>query len=146
MASSEPQNFGNHRRFVPTYHFLIGPILLLNLGWTLYQLVVAFSMSSVVTVLLAIAFVSMFLHLRLFPLAAQDRLIRLEERLRLERLLPHEQRHRIADLTVDQLIALRFASDSEVGDLAITVLDEGLSDREAIKKRITDWRPDHQRV
>jgi Family of unknown function (DUF6526) len=146
MASSEPQNFGNHRRFVPTYHFLIGPILLLNLGWTLYQLVVAFSMSAVVTFLLSIAFISMFLHLRLFPLAAQDRLIRLEERLRLERLLPHEQRHRIVDLTVDQLIALRFASDSEVGDLAITVLDEGLSDREAIKKRITDWRPDHQRV
>ncbi|GMR12493.1 MAG: hypothetical protein BMS9Abin29_0682 [Gemmatimonadota bacterium] len=146
MAAGEPQNYGNHRRFVPTYHFLIAPILLLNLGWMLYQLVVAFSMSAVVAFLLAIALISMFLHLRLFPLAAQDRLIRLEERLRLERLLPHEQRHRIVDLSVNQLIALRFASDAEVGDLALAVLDEGLDDREAIKRRITDWRPDYQRV
>lgn len=146
MASSEPQNYGNHVRFVPAYHFLIGPILLLNLGWSLYQLVVSFSMGAVVAFLLAIGLISMFLHLRFFPLAAQDRLIRLEERMRLERLLPHEQRHRIADLTVNQLIALRFSSDAEVGDLALAVLDEGLSDRNAIKKRIADWRPDHQRV
>ena len=146
MATSEPQNYGNHVRWVPAYHFLIGPILLLNLGWSLYQLVVAFSMAAVVAFLLAIALLSMFLHLRFFPLAAQDRLIRLEERMRLERLLPHEQRHRIEDLTVDQLIALRFASDAGVGDLAMAVLDEGQSDREAIKKRVTDWRSDHQRV
>ena len=140
MATSEPQNYGNHVRWVPAYHFLIGPILLLNLGWSLYQLVVASSMAAVVAFLLAIALLSMFLHLRFFPLAAQDRLIRLEERMRLE------QRHRIEDLTLDQLIALRFASDAEVGGLAMAVLDEGQSDREAIKKRVTDWRSDHQRV
>ena len=146
MASNEIQNFGNHQRFVPTYHYLLSSILLLNLGWSLYHLVVGFSTAAVVGLLLAVGLVIIFLHMRFFPLSVQDRLIRLEERMRLERLLPHEERHRIADLSTNQLIALRFASDAEVGELTLAVLDEGLDDRTAIKKRITDWRPDHERV
>jgi len=146
MASSEIQNFGNHAKFVPTYHFVLGPILLLNLVWSVYQLVGAVSMAALVNLLLAMGLILIFLHMRFFPLAAQDRVIRLEEWMRLERLLPQEQRHRIGDLSTKQLVALRFASDAEVGELALAVLDEELNDQTAIKKRITDWRPDHQRL
>lgn len=146
MTSDQPQNYRNHRKFVPTYHYLVPPILLLNLGWTLYQLMVGFSMATLVPALVALALLFMFAHLRLFPLKVQDRVIRLEERLRLERLLGHEDRHRVAELTVDQLIGLRFASDAEVAELTLAVLEEKLNDRDAIKRRVSDWRPDHARA
>lgn len=146
MAAQDPQRFENHQKFVPTYHYLISSILLLNLIWSVYQLIGRFSMATLVPALLAVALVFIFLHMRSFPLKVQDRVIRLEERLRLERLLPHEERHRIEDLTVNQLIGLRFASDAEVAELTLAVLNEGLDDRTAIKKRIADWRADHLRV
>ena len=86
------------------------------------------------------------LYARLFALSAQDRVIRLEERLRLQALLPPEQKDTIDKLTTAQLIALRFASDDEVGALAATVIAEGIENRDEIKKRVTNWRPDHQRL
>ncbi len=146
MAANERQKYENHRKFVPAYHYVTFPILAVNLVWSLYQLAVGFSMATVVTALVAMALISLCLHLRFFPITVQDRVIRLEEQLRLERLLPHEERRRIDDLTIDQFIGLRFASDTEVADLALAVLDEGMGDREAIKKRVTDWRPDHLRA
>ena len=146
MAANEQQKYENHRKFVPAYHYVTFPILAVNLVWSLYQLAVGFSMATVVTALVAMALISLCLHLRFFPITVQDRVIRLEEQLRLERLLPHDERRRIDDLTIDQLIGLRFASDVEVADLALAVLNEGLYDREAIKKRVTDWRPDHLRA
>ena len=85
-------------------------------------------------------------YARLFALGAQDRVIRLEEKLRLRDLLPPEQKHTINKLTTEQLIGLRFASDGEVGALVATVSTEGIDDRDEIKKRVTNWRPDHQRV
>ena len=85
-------------------------------------------------------------YARLFALAAQDRVIRLEERLRLHDLLPPDQKHVIDKLTTAQLIGLRFASDGEVPALVTTVSAEGIEDREEIKKRVTNWRADHQRL
>lgn len=146
MAANEQQKYENHRKFVPAYHYVTFPILAVNLVWSLYQLAVGFSMATVVTALVAMALISLCLHLRFFPITVQDRVIRLEEQLRLERLLPHDERRRIDDLTIDQFIGLRFASDAEAADLALAVLNEGLDDREAIKKRVTDWRPDHLRA
>jgi hypothetical protein len=85
-------------------------------------------------------------YVRVFPLAAQDRLICLEERLRLSRLAPPDLQPRLTELTPGQLVSLRFASDAEVAALARRVLDEKLTKRDAIKKLIVTWRPDMHRV
>ena len=83
---------------------------------------------------------------RRFALGVQDRVIRLEERLRMEQLLPEDVRGRIGELTTDQLIGLRFASDAELSGLVRRVLDGELTDRKAIKQAVGDWRADHQRI
>jgi len=93
-------------------------------------------------VLLAIAFVILVLYARLFTLTVQDRVIRLEMRMRLERLLPADLRSRIPEFTVAQLISLRFAGDEELATLARQVLDEKLNDRKSIKRRIKNWQAD----
>lgn len=85
-------------------------------------------------------------YTRAFPIGVQDRVIRLEERLRMERLLPADLKPRIGDFSTDQLIALRFASDAELPDLARRVLEEDMTDRDAIKRAVKGWRPDHQRI
>jgi Family of unknown function (DUF6526) len=146
MTGSAPQTYASHRRFVPPYHFVTSAILLLNLVWALYQVFHAFGMGSVVNLLVAVALLLMFFHLRVFPLRAQDRIIRLEERLRLARLLPEDLRGRLDEISTGQLIALRFASDDEVVDLCRRVLKGELTGREEIKKEIRAWRPDHLRM
>jgi len=97
-------------------------------------------------VVLAVAVGLLFWYARVFALTLQDRLIGIEERARMERLLPADLRPRIPEFTRGQLIALRFASDAELPALAQRVLNEGVRDREAIKRMITQWRPDHFRV
>jgi hypothetical protein len=87
-----------------------------------------------------------FLYARLFSLTVQDRVIRLEMRLRLERLLPPDLRSRIPEFTPAQFISLRFAGDDELPALARQVLDEKLSDRKTIKRRIKNWQADFLRA
>jgi len=84
--------------------------------------------------------------MRIFALTAQDRLIRLEMRLRLKEILPNDLRGRILELTPDQLIGLRFASDAEMPDLVREVLTNGIQEREVIKRKIRDWQGDYLRV
>ena len=144
--SAMPQNYENHRKFVPLYHFVAFPVLAINLIWSLYVVVTSFSVGSVIGVLLAVALVILFLYTRLFALAVQDRVIRLEEHLRLGRLLPPEQQDGMQELTIEQLIGLRFASDGEVAELVSAVVEGGIRDREEIKKRVKHWRADHQRA
>ena len=142
MAEKKPQTYANHAKIVPTYHIMALGILVINLGWSIWKLIKDPSIDAAVGLLVAVALIAMLLHLRLFPLTAQDRVIRLEMRLRLEEVLPEDLQARIADLTPRQLVALRFASDAELPDLVREVLDGKLDSGAAIKKRIRDWQPD----
>ncbi|MBV8199367.1 MAG: hypothetical protein JOZ15_01975 [Acidobacteria bacterium] len=154
MPDPAPQSYANHRRYVPLYHFVTPLILLLNLLWAFVGIYHTWHAdsgrfdrgNSIVQVLVAVALLLMWLYLRTFPLAVQDRLIRHEMRRRLGELLPAEQRARIPELTAGQLIALRFASDEELPALTRKVLDEKILDREAIKRQIRNWQADELRA
>ena len=147
MATSAPsQNYDNHRKFVPAFHYVATPLLLVYLIYSGYVAVTSFSLDSVMALLLAVAVMIVAFLARLFALGVQDRVIRLEERLRLHEVLPPDQKHNVDELTTGQLIGVRFASDGEVAALVATVRAEGIEDRNEIKKRVTNWRADHQRV
>ena len=147
MTTAAPaQNYDNHRKFVPGFHYVATMILLLNVIYSGYVAVTSFSLGATMALLLAIGLVMIGLYARLFALGAQDRVIRLEERLRLRELLGPEQKNLIDNLSTAQLIGLRFASDGEVGALVAAVSAEGIQDRDEIKKRVTNWRADHQRL
>ena len=146
MAETTPQTYANHTRTVPLFHYVALPLLLLNFLWAAYRLVTGVSLDAAVAVLLAVALFLVAVFARVFAMAPQDRVIRLEERLRLQALLPADLVPRIGELTMPQLIALRFASDGEVPDLVRRVLDGELTNQRAIKQAITTWRADHDRV
>jgi len=141
------QNFANHTRFVPAYHFFAVPVFVANFVWSLFRLrTLGFSFAGVFGVLVAAALVVLVFVARLFALAVQDRVVRLEEQLRYARLLPADLLARTAELTMGQVIALRFASDAELPALARKVLDEKLAERKAIKQLIKNWKPDYLRA
>lgn len=141
------QNFANHGRVFPPFHFFVLPVMLINLFWTGYRWkVTGFSWDGGERVLLALGLLLGFLSARMMVLTVQDRLIRLEERLRLERLLPAELRPRIGEFTVSQLVALRFASDAELPGLARKVIEEKISKRKAIKQLVKSWKADYLRA
>jgi len=141
------QNFKNHTRFVPTYHYFALPVFLINFLWSLYRLKnLGVTFEGIFGVIFAAALLVLVLRARLFALCVQDRVIRLEERMRYERLLPADLKPRIEEFTVAQLVSLRFASDAELPALARKVLDEKLTERKAIKLLIKNWRPDYLRA
>lgn len=141
------QSFQHHTRWLPPFHFFVMPVLLINLGFSIYWCVKdGISVKSVLSVLVAAAILLGLLTARMMALKVQDRVIRLEEQLRFERLLPAELRPRIGEFTLDQLISLRFASDAELPELARKVLNEKLNDRKAIKQLIRTWRADFMRA
>lgn len=143
----EEQNYKNHTKVVPPFIFFVLPVLTLNFGWSLYAWYKArFSFGGLVAVLTAVALFVGFGLARMFALRVQDRVIRLEERLRYERILPAELRARAEELTPRQIIALRFASDAELPGLLRQVLEQKLADGKAIKLLVTDWRADHLRA
>jgi hypothetical protein len=146
MSQERTQNFENHTRFVPAFHFFIVPVLMINFIWSLVQLRNGIGFASVMGVLVAAALVALAFAARIFALTAQDRVIRLEMHLRLARLLPADLQSRIGEFTVGQLVSLRFAGDEELPALARQVLDEKLDDRKAIKRRIKNWQADFLRV
>jgi hypothetical protein len=146
----DEQNFANHRRFVPGYHYVAFGILVINLIWSLFRLFAGLPgvgfFDRLLNVAVAVALLLLAWYLRVFPLKAQDRVIRLEEALRLERLLPANLKTRIGDLRPGQLVALRFASDAELPELTRTVLDRGITSPDEIKKMVRSWRADHLRM
>lgn len=139
---SQNQNFENHAKFFPLFHFVVAPILLLNIVWSIVRLVRDVSFDTIVSLLVAIGLFLLALTARLMALTVQDRVIRLEMRLRLLQILQPELRARIPEFTVDQLISLRFAGDAELSSLAQRVLDEKLTSRNEIKKMVRDWQAD----
>jgi hypothetical protein len=145
MGQRQPQNFANHRRIVPMYHIVIFGILAINLIWRLVQLVRSASWQSLLDLLVAFALLALSFYVRIFALTVQDRVIRLEMRLRLTGILPADLRGRIDELTPDQFIALRFASDAEMADLMREVLTNNIRNRDEIKRRIKNWMPDYLR-
>ncbi|MEO8031706.1 MAG: DUF6526 family protein [Gemmatimonadota bacterium] len=142
----QPQSFERHARYVPLFHFVLAPILLVNFVWRAVVLFRAPGWEPALGLLMAVAFILMFLSMRGFTVTVQDRVIRQEERLRLERLLPAELRSKIGEFTAAQLVALRFASDGELPGLARRVLDEKIADKKSIKGLIQQWRADELRA
>jgi hypothetical protein len=141
------QNFANHVRVVKPYHMFVFGVFTINFGWSLYRLKTSgFSNDAIIATLVAAALIVLFFYGRIFPLTAQDRVIRLEERLRYEQLLPADLKPRIGEFTLNQIISLRFASDAELPVLARKVLDERLDDRKTIKQLIKNWKPDYLRA
>lgn len=142
---ARPQSLKSHARFHPIFHFVLLPIFFANLIIAIVLLVRAPGWLAVWTLIMAFALLTLAFLVRTNPLKLQDRIIRLEERLRLAGLLPDPLRARIPELTESQLIGLRFASDNEIPALVERTLKENLN-RGEIKKAITTWRPDTWRV
>jgi hypothetical protein len=140
------QSFDNHARFVFGYHVVAFGILCINLLWRIYALATAYSADNAFQLLLAVGLLPALLYSRVFPLTVQDRVIRLEMRLRLQHILPADLEPAIDRLTVGQLVSLRFASDAEMADLVRRVLADGIQDRKTIKQMVKDWQPDTLRV
>ena len=144
--SSEQQRYDTHRRYHPVSHFVIAPILILNFIVAIVVAVRDFSLLALWNVIFAFAVMMLGIIVRFYATKNQDRIIRVEETVRLYRVLPPELRSRIADLTTGQLVALRFAGDEELPELVQAILSGELRGRESIKRRIRNWRPDTQRV
>ena len=140
------QNYANHKQYVVGYHVVTALLILVVLVWAIRQLVRDFSAASVVEVALAFALVGLFWYARAFAIRVQDRVIRLEEQLRLARLLPLDLKDKIGDLTTGQLVALRFAPDAEVSGLVRRIVVGELVTPDSIKRAITAWRPDPVRA
>jgi hypothetical protein len=145
MAKNAPQSYANHARLDPPFHFLLLPLCLAALILSIVVFVRRPSLASTLWVVLALGFLLLAGKARSYALKVQDRVIRLEERLRLAMLLPEGLRPRIAELTEGQLIGLRFASDAELPALAQRAMNEGLTKKQ-IKSAIQSWRADDFRV
>ena len=145
MAEKKPQTFANHTRWDPLFHFVALPIFALAVLVGIVHFIWRPSLHTGAFFVLSVAAAIALLKTRLYALKVQDRVIRLEERLRLSSLLSEPLRSRIPELTEGQLVALRFASDAEVPKLAEKALSEKLSPAD-IKKAIQNWRPDYWRV
>jgi hypothetical protein len=145
MAERRPQILENHTRFDPVFHFFLVPLSAATFVAAAWHAVRHPDFGSIWLAVGSLLFVFAVFRIRVYSLKVQDRVIRLEERLRLAALLPESQRAGIGDLTEGQLIALRFASDAELPALAAKALQEHLAPKD-IKKSIRSWRADYFRI
>jgi hypothetical protein len=144
---AEPtQSYASHGRYIPVYHFFAVPVLLINVIVMAMQFVRDPRFITGWAVIVALALFFGILYLRFMPVKAQDRIIRLEERTRLERILPSDLRGRVGELSPNQLIAIRFAPDDEAPELTRRALNGELKTQADIKRAIKNWRADHLRV
>jgi hypothetical protein len=142
---NKPQSYASHAKIDPAFHFFVLPVLLINIIVVAYLLFRHPGTGGAWLLLVSIALLVLAGRTRSYATHLQDRVIRVEERIRLTAILPEPLRARIAELSDSQIVGLRFASDAELPDLFQRALDEKLS-RSDIKKAITDWRPDYSRV
>ena len=141
----EPQNLANHARFDPLFHFFMVPVFAITLIAAIVSAIRTPGLGSIWFVVFAAAILVAAFKIRLYALRVQDRVIRLEERLRMTSVLPADMRGRVGDVTTDQCVGLRFASDAELAALVQRALDEKL-DRKQIKQAVQSWRPDYERI
>jgi hypothetical protein len=145
MAEKIPQTFANHARLDPPFHLFILPVFAISLIITIVHLIMHPGMHSAWIVVFVLAAAIAVTKTRTYALKVQDRVIRLEERLRLAILLDKPLRGRINELSESQLVGLRFASDAELPALVERALSQKMSNKE-IKKAIVQWKPDYWRV
>lgn len=141
----QPQTYKNHARLDPTFHFFLAPAAVFFVIDAAYVMIRRPTMSDALFLLMSVAFLVAVFRIRIYALKVQDRLIRLEERLRLAGILPEPLRSRLDELSESQLIALRFAPDAEVTALVEQTLANRWKGAD-IKKAIRKWRPDYFRV
>jgi hypothetical protein len=140
------QSFKKHTRWLPAFHFFVMPVLLANLILTAWRAYQAPTLGMLFSVVVAAALLMLGFLSRIQALTVQDRVIRLEMRLRLRHLLPPDLVPQIDTLTHRQLVALRFASDAELGDLVRDVVGGKLSTSNEIKMRVKSWQADWLRA
>jgi len=145
MGEKIPQTYANHARMDPLFHYFLLPLAAIQLIVSIWKLIQQPGADTAWTVVLSVAAAAAVLKIRLYALSVQNRVIRLEERLRLASLVDEPLRRHLSDLTTGQLVGLRFASDAEVPGLVEKALNNNLSNKE-IKRAITQWRPDYLRV
>lgn len=142
----ETQNYSNHTRWFPLFHFVLMPLLIVNFLCHLIRLFMTPGWEQGFWVLFSIVLMMIPLVARLGAMRVQDRVIRLEELLRYERLLSPEQAKRAEALRLSQIIALRFASDEELPGLVDRTLAGEFKSQKEIKIAVKNWRADHLRV
>ena len=145
MSEKKPQNYKNHAKFIPVFHYIALPLLLINFLAALFRLTQDINFYALNDLGLAVALIIVAVFTRLFALKAQDRVIRLEEQLRIQALLPDALKTNAGRLTMGQIVALRFASDEELAGLTQDALDHNTSPN-ALKQAVKNWRPDYNRV
>jgi hypothetical protein len=140
------QTYKNHGRLLAPYHLFVVPVLLIHVLNQIRHLWLEPDRSTALAVVVALALLTLALYSRVMTLKVQDRVIRLEMRLRLAQVLPPDLQARIADLTPGQLVALRFASDAELPGLVRDVLEGRLTTGKEIKLKVKDWQADWLRA
>lgn len=143
---SQPQSAASHAKMVPMYHYVTFALVFIPTVYFLYRAVTEPTIQTLMSAVLGVGVIFATLFARLFALGAQDRVIRLEERLRLARVLPAEMQGGIESISTSTLIGLRFAPDDELEGLVRRVQAGELTDRKAIKMAVKNWRADHQRI
>jgi hypothetical protein len=136
------QNYRNHAQVVPAFHYGVFLPLLVNIIWTAYQLTQGVTGERLIAFMMGWVFALLALTLRQQVLRVQDRVIRFEMRHRLREVLPTDVAARATDLHVKQLVALRFASDTELPDLVDAVLNGQVSVPKEIKQKVKNWQAD----
>jgi len=145
MADTQ-QSYANHTRWHPPFHFFVIPVMLINFIWAIVDFVKTPAGHQGWWIVVSAALVVLAFLVRINALKVQDRLIRLEERLRYQQLLPAELAQQCGSLALGSTIALRFASDEELEGLIREVLGGRLNKSAEIKKAIKNWRGDTVRV
>jgi hypothetical protein len=140
------QTYANHTRWYPLVHFVITPLFFINLVWAIVCVVREFDWYRVQYLMLSVTLILMSVASRLQALKAQDRVIRLEERLRFKEVLPTELSSRFDEIRTGHIIALRFAPNAELAGLVKQVLEGKLTTSKEIKMAIKDWKGDYLRV
>ena len=142
----DPQNFENHTRWHPAFHFFILPVMLINFFWAVVMFVKAPGWNSGWWIVVSVALLMLTTFVRTYSLKVQDRLIRLEEKLRYQQVLSPALAQQTSNLTVGQTVALRFAADEELEELINSVLSGKFVKTKDIKRAIKQWRADNFRV